>query len=106
MLYMLTAVEETARWTTARMVAIRDLFEATVERCQREAPRIYSKELTELIFQQPYCKIAFVVEAGIAKRQTASEYLHELERIGIVASEKRGRRVIFKHPALLEALAA
>jgi len=105
LLYMLTAVEETARWTTARIVAIRDLFEATVERCQQEAPRIYSKELIELIFQQPYCKIAFVVEAGIAKRQTASEYLQELERIGILASEKRGRQVLYKHPALLEALA-
>ena len=106
MLYMLTAVEETARWTAARIMAIRDLFEATVERCQQEAPRIYSKELIDLIFQQPYCKIAFVVEAGIAKRQTASEYLQELERIGILASEKRGRQVIYEHPALLEALAA
>ena len=106
LLYMLTGVEETARWTTARIMAIRDLFEATVERCQREAPRIYSKELIELIFQQPYCKIAFVVEAGIAKRKTASEYLQELERIGILASEKRGRQVIYKHPALLEAITA
>ena len=106
LLYMLTAVEETARWTTGRIMAIRDLFEATVERCQREAPRIYSKELIELIFQQPYCKIAFVIEAGIAKRKTASEYLQELERIGILAGEKRGRQVIYKHPALLEVLAA
>lgn len=106
LLYMLTAVEETARWTTARIMAIRDLFESTVERCQREAPRIYSKELIELIFQQPYCKIAFVVEAGIAKRKTASEYLQELERIGILTSEKRGRQVVYRHPALLEVLGA
>ena len=87
-------------------MAIRDLFESTVERCQQKAPRVYSKELIELIFQQPYCKIAFVVEAGIAKRQTASEYLQELERIGILASEKRGRQVIYRHPALLEVLTA
>ena len=77
-----------------------------MERCQQKAPRVYSKELIELIFQQPYCKIAFVVEAGIAKRQTASEYLRELERIGILASEKRGRQVIYRHPALLEVLTA
>jgi Fic family protein len=106
LLYMLAAVEETARWTMGRIMAIRDLFEATVERCQKEAPRAYSKELIELIFQQPYCKIAFAVEAGIAKRKTASEYLQELERIGVLASEKRGRQVIYKHPALLEVLAA
>jgi hypothetical protein len=48
---------------------------------------------------------AFVVDAGIAKRKTASEYLQELERIGILAGETRGREVIYRHPALLEALA-
>jgi Fic family protein len=105
LLYMLRAVEETAQWTTGRITAIRDLFDATVERCQREIPRVYSKELIELIFQQPYCKIAFAVEAGIARRKTASEYLQELERVGILFSERRGRQVIYRHPALLEALA-
>jgi Fic family protein len=103
-LYMLHAIEDTAHWTTSRIQAIRDLFEATVERCRTEAPKVYSKELIELIFRQPYCKIAFLVEAGIAKRKTASEYLQGLERIGILAGEKRGREVIYKHPALLEVL--
>jgi len=106
LLYMLSAVEETARWTTGRIVAIRNLLEATVERCRQEVPRVYSKELIDLIFQQPYCKIAFVVDAGIAKRKTSSAYLQELERIGILASERRGRQVIYRHPALLEVLAA
>jgi Fic family protein len=106
LLYVLAAVEETARWTTRCITAIRDLFETTVERCRQEAPKVYSKELIELIFQQPYCKIAFVVDAGIAKRKTASTYLQELERIGILAGERHGRQVIYKHPALLEVLAA
>jgi Fic family protein len=106
LLYMLQGIEETARWTTGRIQAVRDLFDATVERCRRELPGVYSKELIELIFRQPYCKIAFVVESGIAKRQTASTYLQELERIGILAGEKRGREVIYKHPALVEVLTA
>lgn len=103
----LTAVEETARWTTGRILAIRDLLEATLERCRKELPaRVYSKELIELIFIQPYCKIAFVVEAGIAERKTASVYLRELERIGVLVSEKHGREVFFRNPALLEVLSA
>jgi Fic family protein len=106
LLYMLQGVEETAHWTTNRIHAIRDLFEATVERCRTEAPRVYSKELVELVFRQPYCRIAFVVDAGIARRQTASVYLQELERIGVLTSEKRGREVIYKHPALVEVLTA
>jgi len=33
-------------------------------------------------------------------------YLQELERIGILTGEKRGRQVIYRHPALLEVLSA
>jgi len=104
-LFMLEAVEDTARWTTNRIIAIRDLFDQTLARCRRELPaKVYSKELIELIFAEPYCKIQFLVQAGIAQRQTASEYLRELERLGILTGEKRGREVIYKHPALLRVL--
>jgi len=105
LLFVLRGIEETAVWTAGRIHDIRDLLDATVERCRRELPKVYSKELIELIFRQPYCKIAFVVDAGIAKRKTASEYLQELGRIGILVGETRGREVIYRHPALLEALA-
>lgn len=80
------------------------MLDATVERCRRELPKTYSKELIELIFRQPYCKISFVVEAGIAERKTASEYLQQLERIGILVGEKRGREMVYRHPALLKVL--
>jgi Fic family protein len=104
-LFMLEAVEDTANWTTSRIIAIRDLFDRTLARCRAELPsKVYSKELVELIFAEPYCKIQFLVEAGIAQRQTASEYLKALERIGILTGEKRGREVIYKHPALLRVL--
>jgi DNA-binding transcriptional ArsR family regulator len=89
-----------------RIRVIRELFDATVVRTRRELPRIYSKELVELIFRQPYCKIQFLVDAGIAKRQTASVYLQELERIGLLTSERRGKEIVYKHPALLEVLTA
>jgi len=106
LLYMLRGVEETANWTTDRIQALRDLFNATVERCRQDLPKVYSKELIELIFRQPYCKIAFVVDAGIAKRQAASEYLRALAENGILHGEKRGREVIYTHPALIQVLTA
>ena len=102
--YMLRGVEETSLWTIGRIQAIRDLLDATVDRCRAELPKVYSKELIELIFRQPYCKISFVVEAGIAERKTASVYLQELERVGILRGEKRGREMVYRHPALLEVL--
>ena len=106
-LYKLDGIVETASWTTNRIFAIRDLFEETLERCRGDLPtRVYSKELVELVFAQPYCKIQFLVDAGIAARQTASEYLKELDKIGVLSGERRGREMIYKHPALLEVLAA
>ena len=78
--YMLEAVAETARWTTAKIHAIRDLLRDTTAFVQRRAPAVYTRELVELIFAQPYCRIANVVEAGLAQRQTASEYLKAAAR--------------------------
>jgi len=107
LLFMLTGVEETAAWTTGRILAIRDLFEQTLARCRANLPsKVYSKELVELVFTQPYCKIQFLVDAGIAERKTASTYLQALEKIGILQGEKQGREVIYKHPGLLQVLTA
>jgi Fic family protein len=107
LLFILTGVEETAIWTTSRILGIRDLFDRTLALCRAKLPsKVYSKELVELLFTQPYSKIQFLVDAGIAQRQTASEYLQELEKLGILKGEKRGREVLFKHPALLKVLTA
>ena len=61
---------------------------------QRAAPSLYSRELVELIFVQPYSRISNVVDAGIAKRQTASEYLKELRDIGVLEEIKVGREKV------------
>jgi Fic family protein len=103
-LYMLEAVAETARWTTAKIHAIRHLLRDTTAYVQREAPAVYSRELVELIFVQPCCRIANVVGAGLAKRQTASEYLKALCGIGVLDEVKAGREKLFIHPKLLTLL--
>ena len=59
-MYMLTAIEETASWTCVKIKAIRDLLEETVVLCKEKlSGSVYSRELIELIFAQPYCKISF-----------------------------------------------
>lgn len=104
LVYMLEGVEQTALWTRSRIEGIRTLLDSTIERCRGELPKIYSKELIELIFRRPYCRIADLVDSGIAKRQTASEYLQELERLGILSGEKAGRELIYRNEALLKVL--
>lgn len=103
-LFMLGAVRSTAQWTTSRIKAIRALIDDTAERMKRDAPGIYSRELTELIFVQPYCRIANVVDAGIAQRQTASVYLKQLVDIGLLHEVKSGREKLFINPGLLRTL--
>ncbi|MCX7228296.1 MAG: Fic family protein [Burkholderiales bacterium] len=104
LLYMLSGVTETARWTMNKIVAIRDLLDETTERMRREAGAIYSRELAELVFVRPYCRIGHVMEAGLAKRQTASLYLKELASIGILREHKIGREKIFLNPAFIDLL--
>jgi hypothetical protein len=66
--------------------------------------KIYSRELVEMIFTQPYCRIQNLVDAGIAKRQTASVYLKSLESIGVLKEMKVGREKLFIHPAFVKLL--
>jgi Fic family protein len=103
-LYILQAIEETALWTIERIMEIRQLFDETIALCKEKASDVYSKELIELIFRHPYCKIAFLRDSGIAKRQSASKYLKKLEDIGILEGEKRGREMFFRHNALINIL--
>lgn len=101
LLYMLEAVEATAHQTTEKINAIYVLLVETIEQAKRVLPKqTFSKELIELIFEQPYCKIRFVERAGIAKRLTATKYLRDLERAGFVRAVKQGNELIFINQAL------
>src|SRR5262249_28418897 len=58
LLYMLEAIEKTAHVTTEKILAIRDLMAQTLEKAKTALSKpAFSKELVELIFEQPYCKI-------------------------------------------------
>nr|MCU0341710.1 Fic family protein [Spirosomataceae bacterium] len=46
----------------------------------------FSRELNDLLFSYPYIKIAVLKEHGIAKRQTASQYLQKIEKAGWLTS--------------------
>ncbi len=103
-MFILAGVEDTCNWTTEKIKAIRELMEHTAEHTQTSLPKIYTWELVELLFKQPYCRINNLVDAGIAKRQTASVYLKQLCEIGILKEVKSGRENIFVHPKYIELL--
>jgi Fic family protein len=103
-MFMLKGVEETARWTVTKISAIRKLQTHTVEHVRKAAPKVYSHELVNLIFELPYCRIQNLTEKGIAGRQTASVYLKELVKIGVLEEKAVGREKLFIHPKLMRLL--
>ncbi|MBC8426932.1 Fic family protein [bacterium] len=104
LLYMLEGVRETATWTTAKIAAVRELADATARHVQSRLPKIYSRELVDVIFSQPYCRIANLVDAGVAKRQSASRYLKLLVEVDVLEERKVGREKLFVNPRLMELL--
>lgn len=101
-IFMLKAVENTARWTTQKIAAARELIEHTDAYIKQTLPKIYSHQLVQVIFEQPYCRIANLVEKDIAKRQTASVYLKELAKVGVLSETQVGKEKLFLHPKLIQ----
>jgi Fic family protein len=103
-IYVLRGVEETARWTTAKIAAIRQLSSLTITHVKQAAQKIYSRELVDLIFDLPYCRIQNLVEAKLTGRQAASRYLKQLVEIGVLTEVNVGREKLFIHPKLMKLL--
>ena len=102
--FMLQAVAKTSQWTTGKIAAIRKLAEHTTEHVRARLPKIYTRELVDVIFEQPYCRIGNLVEKGIAQRQAASRYLHDLADLGVLREMPFGKEKLFIHPKLMQLL--
>ena len=103
-IFLLVGIEDTARWTTTKISAIRNLSALTITHVRQAAPKIYSRELVDLIFDRPYCRIQNLVERDIAGRQAASRYLKQLVEIGVLEERTVGRDKLFIHPKLMHLL--
>ncbi|MBT0727451.1 Fic family protein [Rosenbergiella australiborealis] len=101
-LFMVKAVEETSVWTMNKIQAVRKLIDHTTDYIKKHQDKIYSHELVKTIFEQPYCRISNLVDAGIAKRQAASQYLKELCDIGVLHELKIGKEKLFVHPKFIQ----
>ena len=102
LIFMLQAVAGTSKWTTGKIAAIRALAEHTTEHVRTRLPKIYTHELVDVIFEQPYCRIGNLVDKGIAQRQAAPRYLHDLADIGVLSEMPFGKENLFIHPKLMQ----
>jgi len=103
-LYILNGIEETAKQTLGKIRAIKELLESTLEDAKRKNPKIYSKELIETIFENPYSKIDFLVKKLRINRKTASKYLKELEKEKFLTHLQAGKEMLYINNKLMEIL--
>lgn len=103
-IFMLKAIEETSLLTLNLVNAIYELFCETKEIVQREDKSVYSYELIEALFSQPYVRIGVLVEKGIASRNTASKYLKRLVELNVLSASLEGRDALYLNTRLYELL--
>jgi Fic family protein len=103
-MYVLDAVSDAATDTMKKVNDICSHQDSIAAQIKEKAPKIYSHELVEAIFMNPYTKIAFLEELGIAKRQTAAKYLERLVKLDILSVVEAGRDKYFVNNKLVEIL--
>ncbi len=100
-LFILAGIEETAEETLLMVKNIHNELSHYVDDLRNELPKLYSKELVELLFFEFYTKIIYIQEGLGVSRKTAVTYLNELEDKGFLTSERVGKERIFLNQRLL-----
>ncbi|WP_242667274.1 Fic family protein [Parendozoicomonas haliclonae] len=91
LLYMLSAIEETAKGTITLIEAIHNQMQAAKHRIREELPKIYSQDLLNNMFCHPYTKIEYLERDLGVSRLTATKYLDQLCDKGFLRKQKMGR---------------
>lgn len=95
--FILQAVEESANSKTAKIAALRTLAEHNTAHMRERLPKNHTRELVDVIFEQPYFRIGNLVKKNIAQRQSASRYLKELTAIGVLREVQEDKAKIAAH---------
>ncbi|NLM47808.1 MAG: Fic family protein [Epulopiscium sp.] len=101
-LFILDGIEQTAEETLLLVKRINDVVEKTVEDIKNMLPKIYSRELVNLLFYEFFTKIVYIEKGLGITRKTASNYLSSLEDKGFLVSQKAGKERIFLNKRLFE----
>jgi len=104
-LYMLSAVEWTAKDTLQTVQAIKNKM-SEYKQAIRGKYKFYSQDLINLLFFHPYCKIEAVELSLNVNRKTAASYLNSLTEDGFLQKQKVGRDNYYINLALFNILTA
>ncbi len=79
-------------------------MESTAAEIKAKLPKIYSKDLIEILFRLPYTKRQNLIAENIGNLKTVGNYLIALEENGFLKSEKVGKEKLYININLLEIL--
>jgi len=103
-LFILEGIRQTSYQTIQLIRGIRDLMLHHKKQIRDQLPRVYSQDLLNIIFGHPYTKISFMEKELGVTRITATRYLNELVRIGLMSKLKVGRELYYINIQLFEFL--
>jgi Fic family protein len=103
-LFMLEILEQAAGKDRKRIAKIDMLMGDMGAEIKKLLPRVYSRDLMEILFRLPYTKIQFLEKAGLGNRKTAGKYLMEMEKEGFLTSEKVGKEKLYLNYMLMKIL--
>lgn len=101
-IYMLTAVAESARDGIRTVISIREALLQTKRELREFA--FYSQDLINNLFTHPYTKVTFVEQELGVSRITATKYLNTLAEYGMLRKIRVGRSNYFINVRLFEIL--
>lgn len=103
-LYMLEMVEQTSIKGLERLKNVTNLVHVMTEEIKQKLPKIYTKELVEILFRLPYTKRQNLIDAQLGTPKTVGNYLRELEKSGFLISEKIGKEKLYLNTRLMSIL--
>lgn len=102
--YMLDMVETTAIKGLERLESIVQLMDTTGQEIKEKLPKVYSKDLVEVIFKLPYTKRQNLINADLGTPKTVGNYLIALEKAGFLKSIKVGKEKLYLNLPLMNIL--
>ena len=103
-LYMLEMVDYTANKGLQRLKDVTNLMEVMATEIKERLPKVYTKELVEILFRLPYTKRQFLIDAKLGTPKTVGNYLMDLEEAGFLISEKVGKEKLYLNHRLMHIL--
>jgi len=103
-IYMLDMIENTSQKGLIRLKEIVALIQEISEEIKNELPKIYSKDLIEILFKLPYTKRQNLIDAGFGTPKTVGNYLMALEAKGFLRSVKVGKEKLYLNHRLMKLL--